>query len=145
MEDGKISLQRNGRNKQRPSTSSNLPKIKRSTVSSSSKELQNNSSSSKAIRPSSSDNIGLLRPKISVSDLLDRTVEKVQSTNLSYKNVQPSLLASNLAERPTIIGDCSIAPSQSVRSRYMESDSITNFSFDTARLSSRTPRALVRV
>lgn len=143
MEEGKISLQRNGRNKQRPNSSSNLPKIKRSTGSSSSKELQITSSRSKAIRPSSSDNIGLLRPKISVSDLMVRTVEKVQSTNLSYKDVQPSLLASYLAERPAIVGDCSIAPSQSVRSRYMESDSITNFSFDTARLTSRTPRVLV--
>ena len=141
MEEGKISLQRNGRNKQRPSTSSNLPKIKRSTGSSSSKELQINSSSSKAIRPSSSDNIGLLRPKISVNDLMVRTVGKVQSTNLSYKDVQPSLMASNLAERPTI-GDCS--SHSAVRSRYMDSDSITNFSLNSARLTSRTPRVLVR-
>ena len=145
MEEGKKSRLKNGRNKQRPLTSSNLPKIDRSTGSSSSKELRNSSSKSKAIRPSSSDNNGVhfSRPKISVNELMVRTVEKVQSTNMSYKDVQPSLLASRLEERQTI-GDGSIAPSQSVRSRYMDSDSFTNFSFDTARLTARTPRALVR-
>ncbi len=144
MDEEKIG-KNNCKNKQR---SSDLPKIERTIGSSSTKELRDNSSkqkSGRSSRPCSSTGalLNFSQPKISVSELLVKTVEKVQSTSTSFKDIQPSLLASILEERSIVVDSNSIALSQSVRSRCMETDSLANFSFESARLSSRTPRAMV--
>ena len=72
-----------------------------------------------------------------------KTVETVKS--ISYLDAQPSLLAGSLDER-TVMGDqCPFNQSQTIRSRILEGDSYANFSFESARLSSRTPREMVYI
>ena len=93
-------------------------------------------------RPSTT-NGQVKKSKIAVSKLMLKTVETVKS--ISYLDAQPSLLASSLEER-SFFGDYgSITQSQINRSHLLDADSFANISFDSARLTSRTPMEMVQI
>ena len=93
-------------------------------------------------RPSTA-NKQVKESKVTVSKLMLKTVETVKS--ISYLYAQPSLLVGSLEER-TVMGDLSsFNQSQTIRSRILEADSYANISFDSARLSTRTPREMVHI
>lgn len=93
-------------------------------------------------RPSTS-NGQVKKSKIAVSKLMLKTVETVKS--ISYLDAQPSLLASSLEERSFFGDHGSITHSQMNRSHLLDADSFANISFDSARLTSRTPMEMVPI